>query len=239
MNVEVVTVANAKPTADYYLFDEWGASLDKFGVKPVILGWQQPWHGLMTKPRRLQEWLRSGAADNVDCIIVVDCFDLVFAHHPRDIAMLWKACGGVWTIGGERSLFPSGNEDAYQKGTSSYRFPNSGFIISTPQDMEKVLGAMDLPNIKDDHVDDTGRSIHPNDQEEYQRMFLRQPVPMEIDYDCGLVWNLCGVDASNFEFKHGEIINRETGMAAGCLHFNGPAKTDGMAEPVLKHLNLR
>jgi hypothetical protein len=54
-----------------------------------------------------------------------------------------------------------------------------------------------------------------------------------------MVQNLCGVSASELSFEDGQKIrNIETNTVPMCWHFNGPAKTDGLREPVLKHLGL-
>lgn len=236
MKVEVIAVMNRIPTAAHHFYAQFVASLERFGEKPIILGLNEPWGGLMTKPRKLQKYLQTEC--KADVIMAVDAWDLVFAKCPCVIAHEWLAAGGKWTIGGERNLFPFGDEEAYPKCTSTYRFPNSGFIISTPQDMLAVLDSMDLPSIPDDHVGPNGAAIHPNDQEEYQKAFLKQPILMEIDSDAKYVWNLYGVDESNFDFSQEIPVNRETGYSPGVFHANGPAKDAGPFSKVLKHLNL-
>lgn len=55
MSIQVVTVSNRMPTEPYYHFGAFLKSLEKFGVQPVVLGWNQPWNGLMTKPRLLRQ----------------------------------------------------------------------------------------------------------------------------------------------------------------------------------------
>jgi len=246
MTFQVITVTNSIPKEQYYCWAEFFKSLDKFGVKPTILGMGEPWGGLMTKPRTLRKYLRDGKS-KAGCLIVVDSWDLVFAKDPAQIAREWRDIGAPWMAGGEKNLFPSGDESAYPSG--AFRFLNSGFIISTPEDMLAVLEDMNLDTIPDDHVDVNGNNVHPNDQEEYQKAFLRQPIPMVIDTEAKFVANLCGVKRENVEYWSWE--NPSTGIKAKtirmtetcnepyALHLNGPAKTDGLQEPILHHLGLR
>jgi hypothetical protein len=240
MTIAIVSVTNRVPTESYYAWTEFHKSIERHGMRPIILGMGAKWSGLMTKPRTLHRWLKDGRCES-DCLIVVDSWDLVFTCSPDVIAAQWEGLGKPWMIGGERTLFPSGEEKAYPECASSYRFPNSGFIISTPADMLTVLESMNLDAIPDDYQFPDGSMHHANDQEEYQMAYLKQPVPMRIDTECQFVWNLCGVDLSNFDFTDCGIVNRETGTKPCCLHFNGPAKTEpaGMQEQILHYLGLR
>lgn len=239
MSFEIITVTNRKPTAPYYCYDEFHSSLLKHGVCANVLGFDEPWGGLMTKPKTLLKNLKSRhAASLPDCIMAVDSWDLVFTQSPRRLYDEWADLGRPWMAGAERNLFPPAEESRWPKCGSSYRFLNSGFIISTPDEMIAVLESMDLdnaPNDGEDHADP-----HPNDQEYYQRAFLKQPVPMRLDTDTRFVWNLHGVDLSNFEFGEGIIRNRETGTAPYCIHFNGNSKDTPpeMRPMILKHLQL-
>lgn len=235
MNCEVITVANRWPEADYYCHREFLLSLTGFDIQPTILGMDEPWGGLMTKPRKLKKYLESEC--NADVIISVDAFDLVFASHPDEIVGRWLASGGKWTAGAERNCFPDGSlAEKHPPASSSYKYLNSGFIISKPEDMLKVLKSMNLDSIPDDGVDQT--NPHPNDQDYYMREFLKQPVPMELDTQTQLVWNLCGVDESNFDFSYEIPMNRETGFSPGVFHWNG-GKDVALMNKILTHLKLR
>ena len=236
MNVEVIAVANKWPEADYYCHREFLFSLTGFDVQPTILGMNEPWGGLMTKPRKLLKYLESEC--NADVIICVDAFDAVFAKSPDEIAKEWLASSGKWTAGAERNCFPDGSlADQHPACYTSYRYLNSGFIISKKNDMISVLKHMNLDSIPDDGVDPNNR--HPNDQHYYMKAFLDQPIKMELDHSTKYAWNLCGVDESNFDFNQDVPMNRETGFSPGVFHFNGGSKTDGMQDKILAHLKLR
>lgn len=237
MTFEVIAVANKWPEADYYCFSEFIESLEKWGCAPSILGMGEKWGGLMTKPRLLINYLKNECKS--EAVICVDAFDAVFAKDPQVIVDEWlTASGGKWTAGAERNCFPDQSlADKHPESDSSYRYLNSGFIISTKDDMIAVLESMNLDSIPDDGVDPD--NWHPNDQHYYMVEFLKQPVTMGLDTGTRYVWNLCGVDQSNFDFGVDVPINRETSNAPGVYHFNGGSKTDGMQEKILKHLKLR
>ena len=236
MNVEVITVVNRWPEADYYCHREFLKSLDRHGVKPTILGFGEPWGGLMTKPRLLKKYLE--AECDSDVIICADAFDAVFAKSPQVVAEEWLDSGGIWTAGAERTCFPDGSlAKKHPESPSSYRYLNSGFIISKPKDMLAVLESMNLDSIPDDGIDPD--NWHPNDQHYYMVEFLKQPIQMNLDTATRFAWNLCGVDGSNFDFTYAIPFNRETQNSPGVFHFNGGSKTDGMQERVLAHLQLR
>lgn len=236
MNTEVITVVNKWPEADYYCHREFLLSLTGFDHQPTILGFNESWGGLMTKPRLLKKYLEEKC--NSDVVICVDAFDAVFTKSPDKIAEEWLTSGGKWTAGAERNCFPDGLlAEQHPVSSSSYRYLNSGFIISKRHDMIEVLRHMNLDSIPDDGVDPN--NWHPNDQHYYMQAFLDQPIRMELDTAAQFVWNLCGVDGSNFDFSHEIPMNRETGNSPGVFHFNGGSKTDGMQDKILAHLKLR
>jgi hypothetical protein len=70
--------------------------------------------------------------------------------------------------------------------------------------------------------------VEPNDQDYWMRQFLFGSVPMALDYDSDLCLTMCGATA-------GELEERKD---TGAFHFNGPAKTAGFREPVLRELGL-
>lgn len=238
MNIEIITITNKEPEQDYYCWHEFHKSLERHWFAPKVLGFGQPWGGLMTKPRRLREHLRKGLV-KADCLIVCDSWDLVFADSPQVIAEKWDAMGRAWVCGSERNCFPDASlESKHPKCASSYRFLNSGFIVSTQDDMLKVLEHMNLDSIPDDGQDE--KNPCPCDQHYYMMEFLNQKIPMYLDTETKFVWNLCGVDSSNFSFEDGgRIINRETNNAPSVFHFNGGSKTDGMMDKILSQLKLR
>lgn len=240
MTVKVVTVTNKRPEQAYYCYDQFFHSVRRFGHDPVVLGMNEEWKGLMTKPRKLLKWLNSGEADNIDCLIIVDCWDLVFIKSPDEIAEKWAEFGSPVIMGAERNLFPSDTkESSYPHCSSSFRFPNSGFIVGTPFCMKKMLEWMDLDSIPDDYTKEDGTPHHGNDQLEYQLAFIAQPVPIILDTQARFVINLHSVTMNELILDSDGITVCETGSAPMAAHANGGAKTDGVMDKVLEHLKLR
>jgi hypothetical protein len=88
----------------------------------------------------------------------------------------------------------------------------------------------------DDHRREDGSIEHPNDQAFITLAFLDQPVDMRLDSHCNLCQTLCGCSKDEFEFLDEGIRNIRTNSYPKAFHFNGPAKTDGLREPIIEHL---
>lgn len=236
MTPTILTVTNRWSLEPYHLPGEWRASIERYGITPVILGMGEEWKGLMTKPRKLRQWLRDGKCES-ECLIVTDAWDLVFAQDPRAIAEQWEAEGRPYVMNAERNCFPRSDwTERFAKGSSTFRFPNSGFIIASPEDHLKVLESMDLDSIPDDGEDPSNPS--PNDQEFYSKAFLEQPVRMVLDDFCRYCQTLCGVGEKEIEFNLEGIFNLETKSHPMAFHFNGP-KSLVLIDKVLRYLKLR
>lgn len=236
MKTTVVTVTNRIPTEPYYRFGAWKDSVQRFGIDPVVLGLDQRWDGLITKPRTLLKWLKNGGAD-CECLIFMDSWDCLMLEHPESIAERWKDVGAPWICGAERNLFPPADEKPWPACGTPYRFLNSGVILSTPDDMLKVLEAMNPDNLPNDHERPDGSHFHSNDQEWLQQLFLRQPIPMRLDHECKFVWNLCDVPDDQFEMRDGKVFNKETGTYPGICHANGSSKEKPIFLTILDHVS--
>lgn len=245
MTTQVVTVCNRIPDRarePYYRFDAFTASLARFGIVPgthpgelLILGMNEWWGGLMTKPRRLRDWLRGGGC-KMDLLIVCDAFDIVFMAHPDEVGEIYRNVWGSDAIlfNAEKSLFPRGElAHAFPETWAPWRFLNSGFFVGTPQMILALLEAMWLDDIADDYRSPDhlhgggGRMIHPNDQGWYQLAFAAQVVPMRLDHRCQLVQALSGCTPEEFDLS-GHIRNVATGTHPVVWHFNGGSKNDLM-----------
>jgi hypothetical protein len=237
MKVSVVTVSNRLPTEPYYHFSAMMHSWRRFGVEPTVLGMDEPWYGLVTKPRLLRKWLMDGKCD-ADCLIFVDAWDSVAIVHPDEIANDWSTYGRPWICGSEKALFPAGDESKWPACASSYRFLNSGAIIATPEDMLKSLDAMAPDDLPNDHEREDGSQFHSNDQEYFQQLFLKQPIPMRLDTECRFIWNLCDVDISEYEFSGEKVRNKETGTWPMIVHANGSSKQSPGFLRILQTLRL-
>jgi len=232
----ILTVTNRWSLEEYHLPGEWRASIERYGINPTILGLDEPWAGLMTKPRKLRQWLREGKCES-DCLIVTDAWDLIFADDPERMAEKWREQGGVYTMNAERNCFPRSDwTERFSKGSSTFRYPNSGFIIASPQDHLKVLESMNLDSIPDDDQDPENKN--PNDQLYYQQAFLEQPVQMVVDDFCQFCQTMHAVSPSEIEFRLEGIFNPETQTFPMAFHFNG-GKDVPLMNKILKYLKLR
>lgn len=240
MKVEVVTVTNRAPSEPYYIFDKFYASLARFGYEPTILGWNEPWHGLMTKPRRLRQWLAE-SRQRADCLIVCDSWDIVFADHPDEVYEAYRdhpVFGDAVVFNAERNCFPRPDlAPRFPDPGTPWRYLNSGFMMGPASVIARILAHMNLDTIPDDHRRGDGSWFHPNDQEHYTLTFLDQPVPMMLDTECELCQSCSGCDLGDFGVFDGQILNWVTGTIPLVFHFNGGSKNDVMPY-VLKHLKL-
>lgn len=180
MKVAVVAVVNRRPKEPYYHFETFLESLRRFSAEPVILGLDEEWRGLMTKPRRLRKWLRDGRCD-ADLLIVSDAFDVVFAAPPEEVAdevlRRFETVGAANDLravvfNAEKGLFPRGELahrfpprclqgahdavwDTCPAGAgpcvaSPWRYLNSGVFAGEPEKILALLEAMWLDDIHDD-----------------------------------------------------------------------------------------
>lgn len=236
---KIVTVCDRIPMQPYYCLQEWAKSLQ--GVPPLILGTTQgSFNGLGSKPKLLLKAINDGEVKE-KYTIFVDCWDLVFARHPDMVWQNFILYNSPIVISSERNCFPADLKEQYDAlpYTSEYKYLNSGMICAETEALKAALEAMNLAEIPYDYYDaDAGRMVHINDQELWQHLFLKQPVPMVLDYNQLLCNCLQNVTLDDLDFTDTFIRNKETGMYPLIFHLNGSSKTDGLREPILKHLGL-
>lgn len=234
MSVEVVTIANRIPDRarePYYNFPAFITSLERFGVKPTILGMGEPWGGLMTKPRRLREWLRAGNC-KADTLIVTDAFDVVFVASPEEVAEEYAHWFPALLFNAEKALFPRSElkwrfDKIAGDERSPWKYLNSGFFIGPPEQVLALLESMWLNDIADDfRAGDelhggSGRMVEPNDQGWYQTIFCAQTVPMELDCDARICQTLSDCSLDEFDLSGDRLKNIATGSYPLVWHFNG------------------
>lgn len=239
--MKVVTVANRWPDEPYYLHREFLESLRRFGHEPLILGTSPgEYRGLGSKPRLLKKAIESGAIGD-EHMIFCDAFDVVFAESPELILARSAEHYGegiVWNA--ERSCFPDASlAEKHPSAHSSFRYLNSGFGVGKTSDFLKMLEWMKADEIPDDHRGPDGNDVNPNDQDYVMRALVFGGLGMKLDTLAALCQTLCGVSADEFDFVGSNVRNRETGTAPMAFHWNGPAKTNGTADPILRKLGLR
>lgn len=248
-SVAVVTVTSRIPDRSrepYYRYNLWHDSVTSFGIEPTVLGMGEHWQGLMTKPRRLRDWLRSGAC-TADTLIVTDSYDVVFTVSPEDVAADYTARRDEYKrnpilFNAEKGIFPRG-ELTYrfadiasygeggkpwwtEGGQPAWKYLNSGFYIGAPSQVLALLEAMWLDDIHDDYQRPDGSWVHVNDQGWYQTLFCAQPVPMTLDYRCEIVQCCSACSLDEFDLTGKRIKNIVTGTEPLVWHFNGGSKND-------------
>ncbi len=211
--IEVIAIYNREPVQEYYSLSEFHKSLKKFGYRAKILGLSEPWKGLMTKPKKLLDYLQSGEC-TADHIIAIDAWDTIFAKSPDEVIERFKEFTTDILIGSEIACFPEvGMACDFPHTESPFKYLNSGVIVGTPKSVMAALVSMKPHSVPDDYqVSETYRH-EPNDQYYWQLTFHKQPVAMKLDYDAKVVLNCCGVSEEEMR-KYDPCI----------FHFNGPAK---------------
>jgi len=236
----IITIANKRPHEWYYTFDAFFNSLH--GEQVSVLG-SQPgeYGGLGSKPRLLYSAIKNNQIPEKH-IIFSDCFDVVFSVPPAQLFNNFLNYKKPFVIGAEKNCFPSDYKDEFDKldsHGSSYKYLNSGMIVAETEAMLSVLESMDAANISNDYWSEEKQCmINPNDQEYYMKEYLKQPVPMQMDYWQSLCNNLNMVELDELEFNESGILNKEMELFPCSFHLNGGAKTGPCREPILKYLNL-
>lgn len=232
--MKVLTVSNKIPTQPYYCWEAFHESLRRFDHTPLVLGMGKGWGGLMTKPRRIKSWLQQNVKNEI--IIVCDCWDVVFAVDPKEIFeefissphmhILWNA---------EKNLFPDSPLNFPDTGTP-YRYLNSGFSIGYDFAYLSLLEKMNLDAIPDDHIDEQGNRVNPNDQFYFQQAFIDQLVPMALDKDVKFCQTLHAVAPEELDLTGERIQNTITKSFPMVFHMNGQKEL--WRDKILTKLNL-
>lgn len=239
-NYTIVTICNRPPIEDYYCLKEWDKSTDDYN-KIIIQHIDTPYQGLGDKPKFVYRAIKRGIIPT-KYIIFTDCWDLVFVDTPEVIIEKYQdfKCGLVFS--GERNCFPADLKEEYDKlpFTSSYKYLNSGFIVGETEALLATLEAMKVEEIPDDYWDaEKGHNVHFNDQFEYQKIFIQQPVSMKLDYAQTLSQTMHDVGWNDIDLTKEKIQNCETKAFPSTIHFNGSGKTNGLQKPILQKLGLR
>lgn len=245
MKSQVITVSSFAPRQPYYRFNSFKESVRRFGIEPTVLGYNDSWHGLFTKPRRYREYLRKGASGEI--LVVTDAWDIIFQAHPDEVVEMylkhWPDMPVVFNA--ERNCFPCSPEtkEVFDKIADAvpvvtpWRYLNSGFMVGPPDKILALLESMNIDDVKDDHQLPDGTWVNPNDQEHFQWAFLKQPVPMKLDYLTELCLAAHASELDELDFSGAKIRNKITDTVPLVIHANGSAKNN-LAPVILKHLGL-
>lgn len=237
-DTQVVTVANRWPRESYYRMDVFVESLRRFAEPPTILGMGEPWSGLMTKPFHYRKWLRE-KRNTRPRIIVSDSFDVIFAAHPHGIGdRCAELFGDAIVFNGEKGCWPRADlAEHFPDVGTPWRYLNSGFMCGPAEKILELLESMDLESVGVDHVRKDGTKSEPNDQGEFQKAFVAQPVKMVVDGRCQVAQTFSACTLDEFDFSSGRILNKLTGTYPGVLHGNGNSK-ELIVPTIMQTLNL-
>ncbi len=235
-NITVAVISKGEPRESYFCFEEFKRSLKDF---PITWLDTSGYIDLSCRPRIFHRAIKDGTI-NTEYVILCDAWDLVFIDTPEQIIEKYKTFNADVVISGERNCFPADLKDEFDKlpHTSSYRYVNCGVIVGTLEGVKKMFEDMDTENIPVAHFDsDKGCWEYPNEQIEYQRCTLRQPVKIAIDYNQEITWCFHDVLPEEVGYKEGKLWNAETKTSPSIPHWNGGGKTNGTMHPILKFLN--
>lgn len=239
---EIVAVSTGTPKEDYYCYEQFFKSLQRYGHNPLMIETNHNKRfSLIDKPKLVKKAIESGVI-NSRHLLFVDCWDLVFAASPEEVIEKYLTFNSDLVISAEKNCFPSDLKVWYDAlpYTSSYRYLNSGMIVGTTESFLETLKAMKVDEIPDDYYDkEKGCNIHFNDQLYYQEIFLKQPVKISLDYNQGLCQTMHDVKLEELDFSGEKIVNKETGSTPLIFHFNGNSKTEnGVRVEILNKLKL-
>jgi hypothetical protein len=241
MSFTIVTVSTGKPSADYYTYDQFFASVRMFGHDPLVLVPDpRKKFSLGDKPKVLRKAILDKTI-NTKHIIFTDCYDLVFAASPEEVMEMYKYFDSPFVCSAEKNCFPGDLKDQFPESPTSYRYLNSGFIVAETEAMLTVLESMDLDNVPDDYWDNERKcNFHVNDQFLYHEAFIKQPVKMVLDHKQILSQTLHDVQLDELDIRNPlGIMNLETGKFPLTFHFNGNSKTEnGTKAAILERLGL-
>lgn len=226
MITKVVTVSNRIPTESYYHYSLFMRSLSRFGVIPEVLGIGHLWQGLMTKPNHFRQWLRETKFQEGERVILTDCWDVVFADHPDNVAQRCKQhYGDAVVFNTEKSCWPLAELAHYFPDVGSpWRFLNGGVICGPADKLLAMFEAMKLEEYGFDRTLPDGTKIEPNDAVPLVKAYVEQPVPVVVDQHCRVFQCFSEWNESEFEISDKGVRNVVTNTRPGVLHFNGGSK---------------
>ena len=232
----IVAISNKVPEQSYYCWNQCFESFKRKGEEIMLLGMDGSYNGsLIERPRYMHRILKEGKVKTKN-ILYMDCWDLVLQETLGEIFEKHNANKSDITISAERNCFPHDLKDEFDKiapDNTTYKYLNCGVIVGSTEALLTVLEDMDAANLPYDNP-----PYYPNEQIEFQKVFLRQPVKMELDYSQDITWCLHDVGVNELGYAQSKIYNNETTKFPSILHMNGGGKTSGVREPILSHLKL-
>jgi len=228
MNIPVIAVSDKAPSESYYCYQEFHESLRRFGHEATILGFGEPYRGMMSRLKLPLQYLRTIRDEHV---ILTDCWDVLFLSSPVDIVEVFKTFSAPIVISAERTLFPAKDYGEYPAADSDVRYLNAGFIVAKRETLIALLEHLDVANQPDDFQRPDESWQHFSEQELMHHAYVEQFVHIALDTHSMLCQNM-------FKTQPGEVIIEEMGIwntitnsYPQSIHWNGPAKTEAELLP--------
>lgn len=226
--VPVIAVSNRTPEESYYCYGEFFESLRMFGCEPVILGFGEPYRGMMSRLKLPLNYLRTIEDEHV---IICDCWDLIFLRSPEDIVDEFKRFNAPIVISAEKTLFPAKDYGEYPQCEGDCRYLNAGFIVAEREALIRWLDHLDVPNQPDDYQNPDGSWVHFSEQELLHRAYVEQFIQVKLDHTSRLCQNMFRVDDGEVVLTKSEFLNVREATSPMAIHWNGPAKTEAPILP--------
>src|ERR1700760_301176 len=194
----LITVSTHRPHQWYYTYDQFFVSAKPY--TPIVL--DNTFHhysGLGSKPKMLYKAIKNGFIKTSHTFFL-DSWDMFFASSPQVLFEKYFELDSPIVISSEKNCFPGDLREQYNalNPPTSYKYLNSGMIVGETEAILAALEAMDLGNVPEDYRREDGTMYHINDQALWLELFLKQPIPMKLDYYQSLCQTLHDVKADEF-----------------------------------------
>jgi len=229
MTIPVICVSDRKPTEPYYIYDAFHESLRRFGHEAVVLGFGEPYRGMMSRLKLPLQYLRTIQDEHV---ILTDCWDVLFLASPVEIVNYLRCFTAPIVISAERTLFPDKDYGEYPESfTSDVKYLNAGFIVAERKELISLLEHLDVDNQPDDFKNPDDSWTHFSEQELLHHAYVEQFVPIELDKHNLLCQNMFKTLPGEVVIEEGRIYNTISKIHPSVIHWNGPAKTEAELLP--------
>lgn len=226
--IPVIAVSDKRPEAPYYIYDAFFESLDRLGTTPVILGYGEPYKGMMSRLRLPLEYMCTISDEHV---ILTDCWDVLFLRSPEDIIQRFKEFGKPIVISAERTLFPEKDYGQYPESPNDVRYLNAGFIVAEREALISLFDHLRIDAQPDDFQREDGSWQHFSEQELLHHAYVEQFIPIALDHDSEICQNMFRTLGGEICFTADGVVNTVTNSHPMVLHWNGPAKTEAWVLP--------
>lgn len=224
----VITVSDKTPTEPYYCYFDFFESLGRFGHEPKVLGYGEPYRGMMSRLKLPLAFMRQ--IDNRH-VIICDCWDLLFLDSPEAIIERFKMFGAPIVVSAERTLFPAKVYGEYPVGSTDSRYLNAGFIVAERLALIDLFERLNIDNQPDDFQQDDGSWVHYSEQELLHYAFTDKPNPIVLDYRSEICQSMFRTLPGEVCLTVDGVVNTLTNSRPMVIHWNGPAKTEAHLLP--------